>query len=570
MLFKKIACFLLSVVMAAQPLVVNAADLGTAFTNLVGSGGGAVSVQGAGRFNSAARSGFSGGGVEVRVPRGGSAPQLFSASSPRITAGCNGISAHFGGFSFISGQEFVDLIKGIASGAALGFVSSLVMKTLCPACEAVVQELKSAAQAAARLAKDSCAIGQNWGKQFSDGLSNQTDLPDSCARTAPASGETSDYMSAISSICGTLRKATATLNDLNPAVKGTGRVAEEAKAGMQCITGQGNITWSRLMAFDTAGSLQGIANESNARKILLINLLGAEMTYAGDDVPVGCENGDSSWWEPSGAEDKKDNTHYCSPTMDMKSFVDVFMCGARSSRQVGTMSAAGVKYCDDLDRSAGGDIQMWNCKGDKAGTSENFTTCPFLKREPVGNVFQGQGFLVRVNSLLKSAVERVRTGVGYEDAEGRQIIALINAAPYPLYQAINAAAIYPSAATELLDGMSVMVAETFVHVLIDEMMRLEGRSSSKLCMPRQQAMQVLDFVTSMRAMNKENLAKIATNFTVQQQLSEQIRTLNIAIQREVMSEELLQSGKLGQSLNRALTPANVGTAMPGNADPVTP
>lgn len=567
MLFKKIACVLLALVLATEPLMVNATDLGSAFSKLVGAGGGAATINSPGHFSSAARSGFSGGGVELRVPRGGAGPQLFSVSTPSISAGCNGISMHFGGFSFISGQEFVQLLKNIASGAALGFVSSLVMKTLCPSCEAVVQELRAAAQAAARYAKDACAIGQDWAKKFQDGDGKGTDVPDSCSRSAADSGAASDYSKAVSSICSGIRASTDWLNNHNPQVKGTGPAAEGAKAELQCITDTGNTTWLRLIAFDEAGSLSGIADDANARKLLLINLLGAEMTFSGSAIDMGCDKpGGNAPWKPDASDSTKNDKNYCAPTMDMKGFVDVFMCGGKASRGAG-MSPAGKTYCDALDAAAGGDLQMWGCKADStANAADNYATCPYLKMMPVSTVFKGQGFLVRVNTLLTSAVERVRTGTGYDDAEGKQIIALINAAPYPLYQAINAAAVYPSAATELLDTLSVMVAETFVHVMIDEMMRLEGRASSKLCMPRAQAIQVLNFVNSLRELNEKSLAKLATSFTIQQQISEQIRTLNIAIQREVMSEELLQSGKLGQQLNHALTPTNAGQGLPA---PVT-
>jgi len=182
MLLKKILCLVLAVTTAIAPLSANAVDLGKAFDNLIGPGVG-VTVNQPGRYQSGARNSFSGGGVEVRVPRATNVPQLFSISPPRIEAGCNGISAHFGGFSFISGKEFEALLKQIASGAALGFVTSLVMKTLCPPCEAIVQELKTAAQFAANLAKNSCQFGAKLGREFLAGLGTSPSSEDKCALT---------------------------------------------------------------------------------------------------------------------------------------------------------------------------------------------------------------------------------------------------------------------------------------------------------------------------------------------------------------------------------------------------
>lgn len=561
MLFKKIACFLLALVTAAQPMVASAADLDSAFSNLMGTGG-AVSINSPGRFQSAARGGFSAGGLEMRVPRGNSVPQLLTASAPRISAGCNGISAHFGGFSFISGQEFANLLKQIASGAALGFVSSLVMKTLCPACEAVVQELKTAAQKAAELAKNSCELGKQWGEKFASSISSSVDMPSVCSTTSADNGGSSDTLSAYGSACKTLQSAYSSLKDFNSGANTTTPEGKKQTEALECPIGAGNKTWRLLTGLDEKGGLGGLSEEANLRKLLVINLLGAEMEYSGS-YTVGCDTGAGGAWEASEEQAMGKNKNFCTPPADMRMYTGLFLCGAAPATLDG-LSPAAKRYCQDYWGAAGPaqPLQLWTCTAGKGSTQEDFRNCPYLMRTDASNVVRGQGFFIRINKLLLSAVERVRTGVGYEDAEGQQIIALIQIAPYPLFQAINAAAVYPGAATELLDTMSVLVAEQYTHAVLDEMLRMEGRSSGGTCMTQTQATRVLDFISHLRTQNQSRLQMIGQHMAVQDGLTEQIRQINLTIQKQVMSEDLLATGKLSESLNRALTPTNAGASAP--------
>lgn len=567
MLLKKLLCLVLAVTTAIAPLSANAVDLGKAFDNLIGPGVG-VTVNQPGRYQSGARNSFSGGGVDVRVPRATNVPQLFSISPPRIEAGCNGISAHFGGFSFISGKEFEALLKQIASGAALGFVTSLVMKTLCPPCEAIVQELKTAAQYAANLAKNSCQFGAKLGREFLAGLGTSPSSEDKCALTVSNNNGSQDALFSFSSLCNSLEGVSETLHDWNSKLGANGDDPQKKKAvqeATKCEMGEGNRTWTRLSTFDKAG-MWGSEGSSEAfdRKIILMNLMGADMAWTSAHK-TGCQLGDGQDVTFMDAKELKEM--FCPPPLSADQMVGYYMCGSpQSLKDLSSLSAGSsiFRYCANIFTNSATDTgnKAWKCTSERPGDDGN-TGCDILRLDDIDKVFKGKGFLVAVNELLREAVARVRNNEslsadisrGSTTFRGRNIIALIQTAPYPLYQAINAAAVYPSATEDLIDNLSVLVAEQFAYAQFDEVIRITGRSSTAtaVCISKPQADKMLEFIEKLRSINYERRKLLAANFQMQQAITEQIRQVNLAIQRQVMTEDMLATGRVANALNKAVS-----------------
>ncbi len=575
MLLKKLLCLVLSIATLATPVTSQAVDLGAAFDNLIGPGVG-TSVNQPGRFQSGARSGFTAGGAEVRFPRGANMPQLFSISPPRIEAGCNGISAHFGGFSFISGKEFEQLLKQIASGAALGFVTSLVMKTLCPPCEAVVQELKTAAQMAARLAKDSCAFGQKLGADFMAGLSTSPDSTSKCAITTNNNNGSGDALFSFESLCSGLEKASSKLKEWNQSLADmTGGNASDPKSKYardqqaQCAEGSGNLTWSRLSAFNNGGMWGSTSGDAYYSKLLIINVMGAELKYT-SGRKIGCEL--TSGQGTSFVDEKGKTEMFCPPPLPAERMVDYFMCGSPASVQGSNATASMVgRYCSKVfTPTTSTTNQAWKCTTEAPG-DDGRTGCDILRLADTSEVFRGKGFLSAVHGLLTEAVTRVRNNEDLladitrngETYSGRNIMGLIQTAPYPLYQAINAAAVYPTATQDLIDNLSVLVAEQFAYAYFDELLRLRGQSATDttVCISKPQADRMLEFIESMRNTTLERRKQIASNFQLQQAVTEQIRQVNLAIQRQVMTSDMLSSNRMAESLNKAVN-ANIVKSSP--------
>jgi len=99
------------------------------------------------------------GGGQITVKNKTVSAELVSFDPPRIDAGCGGIDAFAGGFSFISADEFTQLIRSIGSTAP-SYAFKLALSNLCPSCSAIMEEIRKAANLANSLARDSCEASQ--------------------------------------------------------------------------------------------------------------------------------------------------------------------------------------------------------------------------------------------------------------------------------------------------------------------------------------------------------------------------------------------------------------------------
>lgn len=80
---------------------------------------------------------------------------LLSASAPTVSAGCGGIDLHMGGFSHISKQQFVAMMRNIGSNA-LGYGFKIALQNICPTCENVMTSLQNVADEMNKFNLNSC------------------------------------------------------------------------------------------------------------------------------------------------------------------------------------------------------------------------------------------------------------------------------------------------------------------------------------------------------------------------------------------------------------------------------
>src|SRR5690606_20433495 len=271
------------------------------------------------------------GGLEMRFPKQESSPQMFSFTPPRVSAGCNGVSAHFGGFSFISGQEFEQMVRSIASGAALGFVTMISIKGLCPICADVIQQLKNAAQMASRLAIDSCKLGQEVFKKFKG---EETDFTSTlCGSVTSDAGGDQDFLSAISRGCNSIAGALENVRNTN-AIDTSTPEGKAKDAQMMCQMGTGNVTWATLGGADVKFKSLNGGDDNYGRKIILLNMMGASLRHDGSDSGASCETATGIKQTSEGSND----TIYCPPTVNAKDIAGMFMCGSDPTKVTSTKS----------------------------------------------------------------------------------------------------------------------------------------------------------------------------------------------------------------------------------------
>lgn len=84
---------------------------------------------------------------------------VFDFSPPSFSAGCGGISAHFGGLSFANGEEYKQLIETILQNSP-GLLIQLAILTACEPCATALSWIQKVTEAARLAAVDSCKAAQ--------------------------------------------------------------------------------------------------------------------------------------------------------------------------------------------------------------------------------------------------------------------------------------------------------------------------------------------------------------------------------------------------------------------------
>lgn len=581
------------VMWALQPVRVSAADLDAAFKALVGN----AQAEAPGYYRTPGRNVFVAGGLEMRTPR--TTATLFSVSGARLNAGCQGVSIHFGGFSFIGGEQIEQLVKNITQ-AAPGFIVHLVLKNLCPQCEAVLQLMQRINQAASQLAIDSCSMSSRltnsiWDQMGMNRAADRNPYQLNCAGGKAAAGEGADLLDTLSQFCATTVKA---IEGLESMVNGpsSGGAAEQRRQSTQL--GIGNLTWNvltEIMSRDADVS----STESVRQRTFLMNLIGSRIVQSGSrsgaslegvgapltDEEAELENGADSGSAPQ-AGCTAETVGPCAvgkngtllPSISAKDSLRLFMCGAPTALPSATeegnavfdynalittaqYSTRVVKYCAGFWNSGsganlGGGYREVTADGSgslRVITCDEPQKClnPYFVTIGSSDLLSGPGFLLRINRLLRGGVHSILTDTPLNP----ELLALIRRVPYPLYQAINAAAVYPVAIDDLLDALSTLVAESLAYAYFDDFARITGyQRSLGEHIDSNTVMRIGEAISDVRNQMDAQRQILAQELSLREGIWSQIKSVNQAIQREVMTEELLGNARYAGSISRETPP----------------
>ena len=128
---------------------VNANSMENVFNELNGS----VSYGGPAAIQTQTMNYYHGGNISLSTPT--RSYNLVSAQAPSINTGCGGIDLHMGGFSFISKEQFVQLMRNIGSNA-LGYGFKIALQNICPTCDNVMTSLQNVADRINQFNINSC------------------------------------------------------------------------------------------------------------------------------------------------------------------------------------------------------------------------------------------------------------------------------------------------------------------------------------------------------------------------------------------------------------------------------
>ena len=196
-------------------------------------------------------------------------------------------------------------------------------------------------------------------------------------------------------------------------------------------------------------------------------------------------------------------------------------------------------------------LQVMDCadssdSGFLGASDSGYTSCLSVYRVPLGSTYLGQneGYLPYVVNLLFGGIASVQNNQPLDP----NLIALIQEVPVPIYQAINVAAVYPDAGYQLISSMSVNIAQLLIYEHVRDLVQVAGRFHNDLMMSQADLDRVLKLFGQIEGATQKDKAEIATEMARQQLMMSQIRQINLAIQNEVMTPELLGAHRYGTAL----------------------
>ena len=284
--------------------IANALDLGSTLDNMISSNSTTYPSFGKGANGSMTGTlgGFSvnsGSGPLSKNPMA-TISLGFQAPSLKIDTknACHlSIHGYFGGMAFLSSAQISAIIQGITKGA-VAFIMHLVIKVLCPACEAVLQLMQNLARLAVKFAMDACKMGQQLAGKAMENLAGgkinlkKEGLQGQCGQGMTAGATSSDWM------LGTLESACKDINtsfeevkknigiDINEMMTPSKEKADPDKAAkMKRDMEFGNLTWKMLGDAGENGLYSTATDEKLTydEKVLLMNIIGT--------IVIGKENG---------------------------------------------------------------------------------------------------------------------------------------------------------------------------------------------------------------------------------------------------------------------------------------
>jgi len=186
---KRILSMMLSVMLFATSAH---AGIQSDMTNFFNSMGASSNITPGGVYQSQAGGYATAGGVYARIPVRNY--QLASITLPSIRAGCGGIDAYLGGFSFVNKTQFTAMLRNLGNNA-LGYAFQLALLVASPDIKSVLDKLQSVTQFINSTNTTSCHAAQ----ALVDGIAGQLNESSGklCAAQMVAKGQASDMQAAI-------------------------------------------------------------------------------------------------------------------------------------------------------------------------------------------------------------------------------------------------------------------------------------------------------------------------------------------------------------------------------------
>tara|TARA_R110001583_G_scaffold195401_1_gene372748 strand:- start:16431 stop:17813 length:1383 start_codon:yes stop_codon:yes gene_type:complete len=84
---------------------------------------------------------------------------LINVRPPSFAAGCGGLDMYGGSFSFINGEQFVQLLRSVAANAK-GYAFKLAISAMCETCDNIMETIQKKIQQLNQMTANSCQLAQ--------------------------------------------------------------------------------------------------------------------------------------------------------------------------------------------------------------------------------------------------------------------------------------------------------------------------------------------------------------------------------------------------------------------------
>ena len=211
--------------------------------------------------------GFMGGSLYLRTPN--ATVNFVTIDLPRFSAGCGGIDATLGGFSFISSQKLMAFFRKVIQ-QAIPVAFNLALNQLNPQIAKILKDFQTWAQKAAALSANSCQLATGLVTAAKDGEINQSNSLSSLWQATK--GLTTDFGLAQDNNTANPGAGTTAVMQNAPADKGGGL---DLSTDFSCQLG--NLTWCALKQKSDNGLDLSLDSDATVSKEIMMSLIGTKI-----------------------------------------------------------------------------------------------------------------------------------------------------------------------------------------------------------------------------------------------------------------------------------------------------
>lgn len=603
------ACLIITTLFSAM----NGAYAGSVTAeNIFSSLGGTTTIDQGGAIHSQTRSIYSLGGGMTTFK--GKRVSLLAADPPSFSAGCAGISWHFGGFSFISVDEIRQMVEAIAQ-ASLGVAVDLAMQTLCPQCYAVMSKLRDIANMMRNAAADSCKVAKHFGAMLQEkGVFSSDKRITDCSQVSADAGKVDSFMGALTSPCSLINKAETELTTIGNDVLnflGAGNNGVAKTPPKDIVDASGNMTYEAL---DALGYKDGFVKNvllsytgmaiidpvpGKDCKAAFQNLFGSSsvnsqasadvLSIIGSEPPTTVITTSATGPTPADAKDVAAKTEagqatkssvvcYAPPLLTgVQEMATKMICGYYPQADMVTFSnryklspdklaatSLGA-MCRSTKLNSGGvpgtlsiatkdseDPWIYDCK------AEATSRCVRPQLVRMSTAVYGttpSGDYTGLAWMILDALYAGVRAVAEDKPLPATTVAILNGSGYPLYRLINMAAVYPGMADELLQAYGAIIA---THYAIDTIEKISkpgilptiSLKAGKGGLPRQEVTQIREHIMNILNEAGPMRDQVLKRLSEKRALVDTIVEVNRALQAEVISQGLGGNADLAVSIKR--------------------